>query len=82
MAERKAKKSADELAKLVIDEVSLRPECRGLSSVSVIGVDTADGAPTTWYVNLRSGEPDKPKECEKAIRAAVKRLSAKFDLAT
>ena len=53
MAERKAKKSADELAKLVIDEVSLRPECRGLSSVSVIGVDTADGAPT-WYVNLRS----------------------------
>jgi hypothetical protein len=79
MAESKAKKSAAELTELILDEVRSRPECRGLSGVSVTTAVASDGP--SWYVHLRTGDPDKPTECETAINAVVTELRAQYDVA-
>ena len=79
MAESKTKKSTAELTDLILNEARSRPECRGLSGVSVTTTVASDGP--TWYFHLRTGDPDKPTECETAINAVVTELRAQYDLA-
>ena len=81
MQELKPKKSASELENLIMDDIGALPECKGLLSVTVIGLSDDEGTLLTWYVDRRRGLPERHSECDKAIRDSVARLQVKYDLA-